>query len=150
MLRDLRQRYRSQRLEVVGIAVDFATAVQQYLQKTPIDYPLLIGEQGGFAATQQFGVQAVLPFSVFADSRSRIVAVKVGELHREEADFILSEIGSLDRGQMGMDEARERIEARLKQLAVERAKAQQKAKGSWLRRNLGTVSWHDPRRIPPV
>jgi thiol-disulfide isomerase/thioredoxin len=125
LLRDLRQRYRGQRLEVVGIALDFDTAVQQYLQKTPIDYPVLIGEQGGFTAAQQFGVQAVLPFSVFADSRSRIVAVKVGELHREEADFILSEIGSLDRGQVGMEEARGAIETRLRELAVERAKASQ-------------------------
>jgi thiol-disulfide isomerase/thioredoxin len=125
LLRELRQRYRRERLEVVGIALDFDTAVQQYLQKTPIDYPVLIGEQGGFTATQQFGVQAVLPFSVFADSRSHIVAVKVGELHREEADFILSEIGSLDRGQVGMDEARAAIETRLRQLAVERAKSQQ-------------------------
>ena len=123
LLRDLRQRYRGQRLEVVGIALDFGTAVQQYLQKTPIDYPVLIGEQGGFTATQQFGVLAVLPFSVFADSRSRIVAVKVGQLHREEAEFILSEIGSLDRGQVGMEEARSAIEARLKELAIERAKS---------------------------
>ena len=125
LLRDLRARYRGQRLEVVGIALDFAPAVQQYLQKTPIDYPVLIGEQGGFTAAQQFGVQAVLPFSVFADSRSRIVAVKVGQLHREEAEFILSEIGSLDLGQVGMEEAREAIEARLRQLAVDRAKARQ-------------------------
>jgi thiol-disulfide isomerase/thioredoxin len=125
LLRELRQRYRGQRLEVVGIALDFNAAVQQYLLKTPIDYPVLIGEQGGFTAAQQFGVQAVLPFSVFADSRSRIVAVKIGALHREEADFILSEIGSLDRGQVGMEEAREAIEARLKELAVERAKSPQ-------------------------
>jgi len=125
LLRDLRQRYRGQRLEVVGIALDFDSAVQQYIQKTPIDYPVLIGEQGGFTATQQFGVQAVLPFSVFADSRSRIVAVKVGQLHREEADFILSEIGSLDQGQVGMEDARAAIEARLRQLAIERAKTPQ-------------------------
>jgi thiol-disulfide isomerase/thioredoxin len=125
LLRDLRQRYRGQRLEVVGIALDFGTAVQQYLQRTPIDYPVLIGEQGGFTATQQFGVQAVLPFSVFADSSSRIVAVKVGQLHREEAEFILSEIGSLDLGQVGMEQARGAIEARLRELAVERARAPQ-------------------------
>ena len=125
LLRELRRHYRDQRLEVVGIALDFDSAVQQYLQNTPIDYPVLIGEQGGFTAAQQFGVQAVLPFSVFADSRSRIVAVKVGELHREEADFIISEIGSLDRGQVGMEQARVAIESRLRQLAVERAKSQQ-------------------------
>ena len=86
---------------------------------------MLIGEKGGLEAAEQFGLQMVLPFSVFADPQGRIVAVKVGELHLEEADFILSEIGALDRGEIGMPQAREQIEARLKELAIERAKAQQ-------------------------
>lgn len=125
LLRDLRQRYRSDRLEVVGIAVDFAAAVRDYVRATPIDYPLLIGEQDGLQAAEQFGMRTVLPFSVFADAQGRIVALKVGELHVEEADFILGEIRSLDRGQIGMQDAREQIGAQLRQLAVERAQAQQ-------------------------
>jgi len=125
LLRELRQRHRAERVEVVGIALDFGVAVTQYLQQVPVDYPLLIGEQGGWRAAEQFGVQTVLPFSVFADAHSRIVAVKIGELHREEAEFILSEIARLDRGEVGMDEAREAIDVRLKELAIERAKAQQ-------------------------
>ena len=32
----------------------------------------------------------LLPFSVFADGQNRIVAVKVGELHRDEAEAILA------------------------------------------------------------
>jgi thiol-disulfide isomerase/thioredoxin len=127
LLRELRQRHQAEHLEVVGIALDFAAAVRQYLQQMPIDYPLLIGEQGGYGAAEQFGVQAVLPFSVFVDAESRIVAVKIGELHREEAEFILSEIGALDRGEAGMAQVRGAIEARLKELAIERAKAQQKS-----------------------
>jgi thiol-disulfide isomerase/thioredoxin len=126
LLRDLRQRYRSERLEVVGVAVDFAAAVRDYLRATPIDYPVLIGEQQGLQAAEQFGMRTVLPFSVFVDAHGRIVALKVGELHVEEADFILGEVRSLDRGEIGMQDAREQIEAQLKQLAVERATAQQK------------------------
>ncbi len=125
LLRELRQRHRAERLEVVGIALDFATAVRQYLQRVPIDYPLLIGEDGGAAAAGPFGVETVLPFSVFADTQGRGGAVKVGELHREEAEFILSEIGRLDRGEVGMKEAQAAIEARLRELAVQRATAQQ-------------------------
>jgi thiol-disulfide isomerase/thioredoxin len=125
LLRALRQRYRSDRLEVVGIAVDFAAAVRDYVRATPIDYPLLIGEQDGLQAAEQFGMRTVLPFSVFADAQGRIVALKVGELHVEEADFILGEIRSLDRGEIGMQDAREQIGAQLKRLAVERAQAQQ-------------------------
>jgi thiol-disulfide isomerase/thioredoxin len=125
LLRDLRQRYRPDRLEIVGIAVDFSAAVREYLRHTTIDYPLLVGEQQGLAAAEQFGLEPVLPFSVFADTQGRIVAVKIGELHREEADFILTEIRSVDRGRIDLPEAREQIQARLKALAVERAKAQQ-------------------------
>ena len=125
LLRELRQRYRADQLEIVGIAVDISAAVQEYLRYTPIDYPLLVGEQQGLAAAEQFGMEPVLPFSVFADTQGRIVAVKVGELHREEADFILTEIRNVDKGQIGLAQAREQIEAQLKELAVQRAKAQQ-------------------------
>jgi thiol-disulfide isomerase/thioredoxin len=128
LLQQLRQRYRAQRLEIVGIAVDFAPAVQEYLRHTPIDYPLLVGEQQGLAAAEQFGMEPVLPFSVFADSQGRIVAVKIGELHPEEADFILAEIARVEQGQFGPPLAREHIEARLKELALQRAQAQQNSR----------------------
>jgi thiol-disulfide isomerase/thioredoxin len=125
LLRELRRRHRAEHLEVVGIALDFATAVRQYLKTMPIDYPLLIGEDGGASAAEQFGVETVLPFSVFADSHGGLVALKIGELHPEEAEFILSEIGRLDRGEVGMKEAQAAIEGRLRELAVKRATAQQ-------------------------
>jgi len=126
LLRDLRQRHRDDRIEIVGIAIDFASAVNDFLQRTPIDYPVLVGEQQGLEAAQQFGVQTVLPFSVFADAAGGIVAVKVGELHREEADFILEQIRAVDGGQLGLPAARERIDTRLRELAIERTRAQQK------------------------
>jgi thiol-disulfide isomerase/thioredoxin len=125
LLQQLRQRYRSQRLEIVGIAVDFTSAVQAYLRHTPIDYPLLVGEQQGLAAAEQFGMEPVLPFSVFVDSQGRIVAVKIGELHPEEAQFMLAETNLVDQGQIGPAQARQEIEARLKLLAIQRAQAQQ-------------------------
>jgi thiol-disulfide isomerase/thioredoxin len=125
LLQALRQHNRADRLEVVGIAVDFRAAVQKYLAHTPIDYPVLVGEQEGLKAAEQFGMQMVLPFSVFADSHGQIVAVKIGELHREEADFILEQIHAVDQGKTGLEQARQQIEAALKEQAVERAKAQQ-------------------------
>jgi hypothetical protein len=64
---------------------------------------------------------------VFADSKGHVVAVKVGELHADEADFILTEIRAVDQGQADLTQARERIQSALKELAVSRAKAQQKA-----------------------
>ena len=76
-------------LEIVGIAVDFRDAVQKYAREMGIDYPVLIGEQDGLDAIAAFGMDTVFPFSVFADSQGRIVTLKVGELHADEARFIL-------------------------------------------------------------
>ena len=94
----------------------------KYARETGIDYPLLIGESGGLEAVNAFGLELVFPFSVFADARGRVVAVKVGELHPDEADFILDRLGDIDRGTLTLAAARLQIAARLRDLAVARAK----------------------------
>jgi thiol-disulfide isomerase/thioredoxin len=109
-------------LAVVGIAVDFREAVAAYSRKAGIDYPVLIGEDAGLDAVHAFGMDLVFPFSVFADEHGRIVAVKLGELHQDEADFILDRVQDIDSGALSLAAARQQIEARLKDFAVERAK----------------------------
>jgi hypothetical protein len=64
----------------------------------------------------------VFPFSVFADRQGRVVAVKVGELHRDEADFILDRVQDIDRGSLTLTAARDEIASHLRDLAVARAK----------------------------
>jgi thiol-disulfide isomerase/thioredoxin len=125
LLGQLRRRYRADGLEIVGVAVDFGQAVRDFLHASPVAYPVLIAEQDGLAAIGQFGMEPVLPFSVFADRQGRIVAVKAGELHAEEARDILAAVRAIDAGQIGLPAARERISAQLKALATQRAQAQQ-------------------------
>ena len=109
-------------LAVVGIAVDFHAAVAKYARTAGIDYPILIGEDDGLEAVHAFGMDLVFPFSVFADERGRVVAVKVGELHQDEAEFILDRVQDIDRGTLSLAAARQQIETRLRDFAVERAK----------------------------
>ncbi len=109
-------------LNVVGIALDSPAAVQQYLQHTHVGYPLLVGEDAGSAAVGRFGIDPVLPFSVFADAKGQIVAVKIGELHRAEADYIIAAVEKVTAGQETLPQARAAIAAELRQLAVQRAK----------------------------
>jgi thiol-disulfide isomerase/thioredoxin len=123
LLQQLRHAYQRDGLSVVGIAVDFRTAVADYVRRQPIDYPLLIGEDSGLAAAEQFGMQTVLPFSVFADARGRIVALKIGELHRDEADYILGTMRALAAGTVSIEQAHAGIAQRLRELAAERARA---------------------------
>lgn len=111
-------------LEVIGIAVDDRDAVLKYMHRMGVDYPILIGgEDGGFAAIHAFGMQAVLPFSVFADTHGRIVAVKVGELHPDDAHLILARLADVDDGRLPLQTARDQISSGLAALAAARARA---------------------------
>jgi thiol-disulfide isomerase/thioredoxin len=109
-------------LEVVGIAVDFKGAVTDYARHAGIDYPVLVGEDKGLDAVKAFGMELLLPFSVFADDRGRVVAVKLGELHPDEAGFILDRVEEVDHGTLTLEAARQQIEAQSKNFAIERAK----------------------------
>jgi len=123
LLQQLRRTYRADGLQIVGIAVDFRAAVVEYLRRQPVDYPQLVGEDAGLAAAEQFGMQTVLPFSVFADAGGRIVAVKLGELHADEAAYILGTMRELAAGRLSVADAHAGITQRLRELAIERARA---------------------------
>jgi len=105
----LRREHAAERLEVIGIAIDSPEEVRKYAAAARIDYPVLVGEQGGLAAASAFGMDTVLPFSVFADSRGRIVTLKVSELHRNEAELILGQVHEVDSGSRSLAEARAEI-----------------------------------------
>jgi thiol-disulfide isomerase/thioredoxin len=122
LLKTLRTARKQDRLEVVGIAIDQREPVLKYARDIGIDYPILIGEKEGYAAAEAFGVALVLPFSVFADSQGRIVTVKIGELHANEAEFILDRVRDVDARRLELAAARQQIADELRDLAVERGK----------------------------
>ena len=122
LLNTLQDAYRADGLQVVGIAVDFRDSVQTFLETTKLRYTLLVGEEDGLEAAQKFGMEMLLPFSVFADEHNRIVAVKVGELHRDECDAIMANMRQLKAGEETLAEAQGAIAATLKKLSLQRAK----------------------------
>jgi thiol-disulfide isomerase/thioredoxin len=96
--------------QIIGIAIDFREDVLKYLEKMPIDYTVLIGEQDGMAAARAFGMESIgLPFTAFIDRQGRIATIHVGELHLPQAQVILSAIREVDAGTMDMATARRRI-----------------------------------------
>jgi thiol-disulfide isomerase/thioredoxin len=123
LLNDLRKQRSAQQLEIIGIAVDFREDVLKYAQETTISYPLLIGEEDGLEAVKAAGMQPAFPFTIFADSQQRIVALKVGELHQDEADLILDRVAAVDAGRLDLPAAREQIAEGLKEIATRRATA---------------------------
>jgi thiol-disulfide isomerase/thioredoxin len=120
LLKTLRHEHAAEGLQVVGIAIDSQQAVRQYTAEHGIDYPVLIGQQGGLAAVNAFGMDTVLPFSVFADRRGRIVTLKIGELRRDEAELILERLREVDAGTLTLSAAREQISAGVRRLKAAR------------------------------
>jgi thiol-disulfide isomerase/thioredoxin len=116
LLNDLRREHAANKLEIVGIAIDQADPVRQYASDHGITYPLLLGEREGLEAARAFGMETVLPFSVFADRKGHVVTLKVGELHRDEAELILGRIREVDAGRLSLDAARPEISAEIRAL----------------------------------
>ena len=117
LLNQLQRERAADGFQVLGIAVDFRDSVLAYLKRTPVAYPVLIGEQEGLDAARAFGMAtAGFPFTVFTDRGGHIVTVYMGELHRAEADVILGAIAQIDAGKLAPDVARTRIEQRLDEL----------------------------------
>jgi len=121
LLKALRREHARDGLEIVGIAIDSRESVQKYAAERAIDYPLLVGEREGLQAAAAFGMETVLPFSVFADREGRVVTLKVGELHRDEAELILGRIRDLQAGRLTLEAARAQITAGVRSLRQARA-----------------------------
>lgn len=120
LLKTLRRQHSSDSLEIVGIAVDFRDAVIQYTRSIGIDYPVLVGEKDGMAAIDAFGMETVFPFTVFADKKGRILTIKVGELHQDEATVILDRLREVDLEKIDLAAARKRISAEMSRLEARR------------------------------
>ncbi len=121
LLQTLRRERAVNGVEIVGIALDHRDDVAKYVKTHDLRYPVLIGEQGGLEAVTALGMDTVLPFSVFADRSGRIITLKVGELHPDEAALILDRMVDLDQGRLALPAAREQIAAGIARLAAARA-----------------------------
>lgn len=124
LLNKIRMQRQAQNAEIVGIAVDFRDDVLAFVKKVPLSYPLLIGEEDGLAAAEAFGMGMGFPFSVFVDSKNRILTVKVGELHEDEANFAFDRLRDIDNGILTREAAQALVSDAFREMAAERAKTE--------------------------
>jgi thiol-disulfide isomerase/thioredoxin len=122
LLQSIRREWRDRNVEVVGIAVDYRDKVVAYADELKIAYPLLIGEDDALDVARAFGVDSpAFPFTVFTDQRGEVVALYVGEIHKAQADLILSVVQSLDQNRVQLPEARRTIADGLRSSGRERS-----------------------------
>ena len=124
LLNKIRAERQAQNGEIVGIAVDFRDEVLKFVGKVPLSYPLLIGEEDGLAAAEAFGMGMAFPFSVFSDSQNRILTIKIGELHEDEANFAFDRLRDIDNGVMTREAAQAAVNEAFRTMAAVRAKSE--------------------------
>jgi thiol-disulfide isomerase/thioredoxin len=122
LLKTLAAEWAGRDLQVVGIAVDYPDKVRDFAGQLKIDYPVLIGDQDALDVAAKFGMESpAFPFTVFTDRRGEVVALFIGELHRPQVDFILSQVQDLNQDRVKLPEARRAIAEGLQALTEKQA-----------------------------
>ena len=93
MLMGVRQKYAQKGVEIVGIAIDFASKVQEYSAKEKITYPILIADPGGLDLVRKLGNKTGgLPYTVLLDRKGEAGRSKLGALKQGELEALLKEM----------------------------------------------------------
>lgn len=129
LLNRLQREFGAKGPQIIGIAVDFADDVRAFAKQTPLDYPVLVGEEDGLEAARGFGVEAMaFPFTAFTDTAGHVLLVHMGELHEDQARAVLGVVADVDAGRRALPDARKAIETALAALAPPPAAAQDSLK----------------------
>lgn len=82
MLDDYAQRHADRGVTVLGIAEDDAEAVASFLERHPVDFPILLGVHGQLAGSSlQFGnSRRVLPFTALIAPDGRLLERRAGAI----------------------------------------------------------------------
>lgn len=84
---ELQERYASQGLQFVGIAIDELQAVRDFSNTYGINYPNLIGAQDAVEIAKKYGNRlGTLPYTVVINRQGNIAFIQLGEFKREIAE----------------------------------------------------------------
>ena len=79
-LKALHEKYKSRKLQVIGISVDNTDKVREFAKEYAINYTLLLGSNDAIALSKQLGnTVGGLPFAVVIDAKGSIVKTVLGE-----------------------------------------------------------------------
>jgi len=92
LLAEAHRRHAGAGLQLVGVAVDDAAAVQAFLLRQPVSYPVMIGGPELFQVMDSLGDRlGALPFSVLVGRDGAILERISGDLDRAELDELLAD-----------------------------------------------------------
>ena len=97
----------AERVQVIGVAVDFEEDVREYAQAAEFNYPVLIGQDDAMAVVEAAGYDFVgLPMTMVVSAEGDLLKMHLGEIHEHQVEHIIDVLGRLDTGELDSDGAR--------------------------------------------
>ncbi|NOX93238.1 MAG: TlpA family protein disulfide reductase [Gammaproteobacteria bacterium] len=93
MFVEVQEQYSATGLQFVGIAIDNAESVQDFMDTYGINYPMLIGEDSAIEVAKDYGNRyGALPYTVIIDRNRKIQFIQRGEMTREIIENTISQL----------------------------------------------------------
>lgn len=81
----LQQEFLKQNVLFVGIGIDSPSNIREFLEKTPVSYPIMIGGLQGSNLSKQMGnSQGALPYTVIINAKGKATYSKLGKIGEDE------------------------------------------------------------------
>ena len=81
----LQQEFLQQNVLFVGIGIDSPANIREFLGKTPVSYPIMIGGLQGSSLSKQMGnTQGALPYTVIINAKGKSSFGKLGKISEDE------------------------------------------------------------------
>jgi thiol-disulfide isomerase/thioredoxin len=81
----MQKEFGSKGLQFIGIAIDDAEPVKEFITNKNITYPILLGEDQGTKIAHDLGnIVNTVPFTVIVDKNGRVIKTHMGELERDK------------------------------------------------------------------
>lgn len=88
----LQEKYAKQ-VQFVGIALDQRAPVEAFVERTKINYPILLAERKGISLAKEFGnMRGGLPFTAVINREGVIVTRHLGELPESQLNALLVQL----------------------------------------------------------
>lgn len=89
----LQEKYRTQGLQFVGIAIDRRDPVETFAREFGINYPVLLGGIEGVEISRQAGNRAeALPFTLIIDRTGKIIGTELGTVKEPKLEGMIKSL----------------------------------------------------------
>ena len=86
----LQMEFKQQNVIFVGIGIDSPSNIREFLKKTPVAYPIVIGGMDGSNISKEMGnTQGALPFTVVINAQGKAVSSKLGKIDEDELKSVI-------------------------------------------------------------